>query len=55
MDEGRLRHSQHQRLAGRKFDGPSFAGSITLSVDMSGAFDMVDRALLRQALDPNLV
>ena len=60
MDEGRQTHSLFQRKAGRKSHGPQLIGSLTLSVDMSKAFDMVDRSLLRQALedihlDPELI
>ena len=55
-----ISHCLFQRKAGRKFQGPQFTGSLTLSVDMSKAFDMVDRSLLRQALediqmDPELI
>ena len=60
MDEGRQTHRLYKREAGRRFQGPQFIGSLTLSVDMSKAFDMVDRTLLRRALediqlDPELV
>ena len=60
MDEGRRTHCLYQRKAGSKFQGPQLIGSLTLSVDMSKAFDMVDRTLLRKALediqmDPELI
>ena len=60
MDGGRRTHCLNQRKAGSKFQGPQLIGSLTLSVDMSKAFDMVDRTLLRKALediqmDPELI
>ena len=60
MDEGRQTHSLFQRKAGRKSQGPQLIGSLTLSVDTSKAFDMVNRSLLPQArrtyqLDPELI
>ena len=60
MDEGRQQHQLYKLEAGKRLQGPQFMGSLTLSVDMSKAFDMVDRVLLRRALediqlDPELV
>ena len=60
MDEGRQTHSLFQGKTGRTTHGPQLIGSFTLSVDMSKAFDAVDRSLLRQALediqlDPELI
>ena len=43
MDEGRQTHRLYKREAGKRFQGPQFIGSLTLSVDMSKAFDMVEK------------
>ena len=52
IDEARLRSIQFQRLAaGQGYKGLGLKGSLTLSVDTSKAFDMVDRRRLREALE----
>ena len=51
VDEARDRARQCQRQAGRGHKGLRLKGSLTLSVDMSKAFDMVDRRRLREALE----
>ena len=51
VDEARARAKQSQGHAGRGHRGLKMRGSLTLSVDMSKAFDMVDRRRLREALE----
>ena len=51
VDEARARAKQSQRHAGRGHRGLKMRGSLTLSVDMSKAFDMVDRRRLRKSLE----
>ena len=51
VDEARTRAKQSQHHAGRSHRGLKMRGSLTLSVDMSKAFDMVDRRRLREALE----
>ena len=51
VDEARARARHSQRHAGRGHRGVRLKGSLTLSVDMSKAFDMVDRRRLREALE----
>ena len=51
VDEARARAKQSQRHAGRGHRGLKMRGSLTLSVDMSKAFDMVDRRRLRESLE----
>ena len=51
VDEARRRASQAQRQAGRGHRGLTLQGSLTFSVDMSKAFDMVDRRRLRESLE----
>ena len=43
-----------QRAPGRGHQGLQLKGSLTLSVDMSKAFDMVDRVRLREALEASV-
>ena len=51
VDEARQRAALFQRAPGRGHQGLQLKGSLTLSVDMSKAFDMVDRVRLREALE----
>ena len=51
VDEARQRAALLQRAPGRGHQGLQLKGSLTLSVDMSKAFDMVDRVRLREALE----
>ena len=51
VDETRVRAKQNQRQAGRGHRGIKLQGSLTFSVDMSQAFDMVDRRRLRESLE----
>ena len=51
VDEAWARARNSQRHAGRGHRGIRLKGSLTLSVDMSKAFDMVDRRRLREALE----
>ena len=51
VDEARSRASQAQRQAGRGHRGITLQGSLTFSVDMNKAFDMVDRGRLRESLE----
>ena len=51
VDEARQRAALSQRAPGRGHQGLQLKGSLTLSVDMSKAFDMVDRVRLREALE----
>ena len=51
VDEARRRANQTQRQAGRGHRGLTLRGSLTFSVDMSKAFDMVDRRRLRESLE----
>ena len=51
VDEARQRAALIQPSPGRGHQGLQLKGSLTLSVDMSKAFDMVDRVRLREALE----
>ena len=51
VDEARARARQVQRQVGRGHGGVTLRGSLTFSVDMSKAFDMVDRRRLRESLE----
>ena len=51
MDEGRDRTAGFQRAGGQGHQGRTLHGSLTLSVDMSKAFDEVNRVRLREALE----
>ena len=51
VDEARGRARHMQRQAGRGHGGITLKGSLTFSVDMSKAFDMVDRRRLRESLE----
>ena len=51
VDEARGRARHMQRQAGRGHGGVTLKGSLTFSVDMSKAFDMVDRRRLRESLE----
>ena len=51
VDEARDRARQSQRQAGKGHRSVSLKNRLTLSVDMSKAFDMVDRRRLREALE----
>ena len=51
VDEARQRAALFQRAPGRGHQGLQLKGSLTLSVDMNKAFDMVDRVRLREALE----
>ncbi|CAE7626364.1 Pol, partial [Symbiodinium necroappetens] len=51
VDEARARAQQSQRHAGRGHRGLKLRGSMTLSADMSKAFDMADRRRLRESLE----
>ena len=51
VDEARGRARLIQRQAGRGHGGVTLKGSLTFSVDMSKAFDMVDRRRLRESLE----
>ena len=51
VDEARQRAALSQRAPSRGHQGLQLKGSLTLSVDMSKAFDMVDRVRLREALE----
>ncbi|OLP91680.1 LINE-1 retrotransposable element ORF2 protein [Symbiodinium microadriaticum] len=51
VDEARERARHMQRQAGRGHGGVTLKGSLTFSVDMSKAFDMVDRRRLRESLE----
>ena len=54
VDEARQRAALLQRAPGRGHQGLQLKGSLTLSVDMSKAFDMVDRVRLREALEASV-
>ena len=51
IDEARDRARHIPRQAGRGHGGVTLRGSLTFSVDMSKAFDMVDRRRLRESLE----
>ena len=54
MDEARNRAELFQKTAGKGHGGLQLTGSLTLSVDMSKAFDTVDRVRLREALEAEM-
>ena len=51
VDEARQRAAASRKIPGRGHGGLKLQGSLTLSVDMSKAFDTVDRVRLREALE----
>ena len=51
VDEARQRAAASRKIPGRGHGGLKLRGSLTLSVDMSKAFDTVDRVRLREALE----
>ena len=51
VDEARQRAATSRKIPGRGHGGLKLQGSLTLSVDMSKAFDTVDRVRLRESLE----